>query len=83
MSGCRVAVLALLIMGMSPVHQSCGRIRAQIRVVVVDRDDLPIVGVTVELTAVAGSSRRIVVSDPKGRARFLTGVTAGDYVAEV
>jgi hypothetical protein len=75
----RVAVLALLIMGMSPSLPIVWTNPGEIRVVIVDRDNLPIVGVTVELTAIAGPSRRIVVSDPKGRAGF-DGVRAGDYV---
>ena len=75
----RVAALALLIMGMSPGSPIVWTNPGEIRVVVVDRDGLPVVGVTVELTAVSGPSRRIVVSDPKGRASF-DGVKAGDYV---
>jgi hypothetical protein len=75
----RVAALALLIMGMSPGSPIVWTNPGEIRVVVVDRDGLPVVGVTVELAAVAGPSRRIVVTDPKGRGSF-DGVKAGDYV---
>ena len=75
----RVAVLALLIMGMSPGSPIVWPNPGEIRVVVIDRDGLPIVGVTVELTATTGTPRRIMVTDPKGRAGF-DGVKAGDYI---
>ena len=76
----KVAVFALLIMGVSPSSPVVWTKPGEIRVVVVDRDRLPIPGVTVELSAtVPGSAPRTMISDPKGRAGF-DGVSAGDYM---
>ena len=76
----KVAALTLLVMGMAQGSAVVWTKPGELRVAVVDRDQGPIPGVTVELVSVANErSLRTVISDPKGRAGF-SGVGPGEYV---
>lgn len=76
----RVAGLALLLMGMAYQPTVVWTEPGELRVVVVDREGVPMPGVVVELFSVPdGGSHRAAVSNPKGRAGF-GDVGPGEYI---
>jgi len=71
----RVALAAVLLMGMSRGPAIIWTKPGDLRVVVVDRDSVPIPGVTVTLSPAA---QKPLVTDSRGRVEF-TGLGGGSY----
>jgi hypothetical protein len=75
-----VAVAALLLTGMAKKGEIVWSKPGEIRLVVVDRESVPIPGVAVTLSKVGDDqSQAIVISDKGGRASF-SRVVPGEYV---
>ena len=75
-----VVVAALLLTGMAKKGEIVWSKPGEIRLVVVDRESVPIPGTTVTLSKVGNDqSQAVVISDKVGRASF-SGVLPGDYV---